>query len=107
MAEGREVTATRYLDMIALRQSLRDDVSPLFERCDAIVTLSTPGVAPQGTATGNPVFNSLWSLLGLPAVTLPLLKGASGLPIGVQLIGAFNDDARLLRSANWLAANAG
>jgi Asp-tRNA(Asn)/Glu-tRNA(Gln) amidotransferase A subunit family amidase len=106
MAEGRQVTATRYLDMIALRQRLRDELSPLFERCDAIVTLSAPGVAPEGTATGNPVFNSMWSLLGLPAVNLPLLKGKSGLPIGVQLVGAFNDDARLLRTANWLAANA-
>jgi Asp-tRNA(Asn)/Glu-tRNA(Gln) amidotransferase A subunit family amidase len=106
MAEGRQVTATRYLDMIALRQRLRDELSPLFERCDAIVTLSAPGVAPEGAATGNPVFNSMWSLLGLPAVNLPLLKGKSGLPIGVQLVGAFNDDARLLRTANWLAANA-
>jgi Asp-tRNA(Asn)/Glu-tRNA(Gln) amidotransferase A subunit family amidase len=107
MAEGRQVTATRYLEMIALRQKLRDELAPLFERCDAIVTLSTPGVAPEGTATGNPIFNSMWSLLGLPAATLPLLKGQNGMPIGVQLVGAFNDDARLLRTANWLAANAG
>jgi Asp-tRNA(Asn)/Glu-tRNA(Gln) amidotransferase A subunit family amidase len=107
MAEGRRVTAPRYLEMIALRQKLRDELAPLFERCDAIVTLSTPGVAPEGTATGNPIFNSMWSLLGLPAATLPLLKGQNGMPIGVQLVGAFNDDARLLRTANWLAANAG
>jgi Asp-tRNA(Asn)/Glu-tRNA(Gln) amidotransferase A subunit family amidase len=106
MAEGRQVAATRYLDMIALRQRLRDELAPLFERCDAIITLSTPGVAPEGTATGNPVFNSMWSLLGLPAVTLPLLQGQNKMPIGVQLIGGFNDDARLLRTANWLA-NAG
>jgi Asp-tRNA(Asn)/Glu-tRNA(Gln) amidotransferase A subunit family amidase len=104
MAEGRQVAATRYLDMIALRQRLRDELAPLFERCDAIITLSTPGVAPEGTATGNPVFNSMWSLLGLPAVTLPLLQGQNKMPIGVQLIGGFNDDARLLRTANWLAA---
>jgi Asp-tRNA(Asn)/Glu-tRNA(Gln) amidotransferase A subunit family amidase len=106
VAEGRQVAATQYLDMIALRQKLRDELAPLFERCDAIVTLSTPGIAPEGTATGNPVFNSLWSLLGLPAINLPLLKGQGGMPIGVQLVGAFNDDARLLRTANWLAARA-
>jgi Asp-tRNA(Asn)/Glu-tRNA(Gln) amidotransferase A subunit family amidase len=105
MAEGRQVTATQYLDMIALGRKLRDELAPLFDRCDAIVTLSTPGVAPEGTATGNPVFNSLWSLLGLPAINLPLLQGASGMPIGVQLVGAFGDDARLLRTANWLAAS--
>jgi Asp-tRNA(Asn)/Glu-tRNA(Gln) amidotransferase A subunit family amidase len=106
MAEGRQVAATRYLDMIALRQRLRDELAPLFERCDAIITLSTPGVAPEGIATGNPVFNSMWSLLGLPAVTLPLLQGQNKMPIGVQLVGSFNDDARLLRTANWLAADA-
>jgi Asp-tRNA(Asn)/Glu-tRNA(Gln) amidotransferase A subunit family amidase len=105
MAEGRKVTATRYLEMIALRQKLRDELSPLFDRCDAIITLSTPGVAPEGTATGNPIFNSMWSLLGLPAVTLPLLQGQNKMPIGVQLVGGFNDDARLLRTANWLAAH--
>jgi Asp-tRNA(Asn)/Glu-tRNA(Gln) amidotransferase A subunit family amidase len=104
MAEGCQVTAMRYLDMIALRQKLRDELSPLFDRCDAIITLSSPGVAPEGTATGNPIFNSMWSLLGLPAVTLPLLHGQNKMPIGVQLIGGFNDDARLLRTANWLAA---
>jgi Asp-tRNA(Asn)/Glu-tRNA(Gln) amidotransferase A subunit family amidase len=106
IAEGRQVSATQYLDMIALRQKLRDELSPLFERCDAIITLSTPGVAPEGMATGNPVFNSLWSLLGVPAINLPLLQGTGGMPIGVQLVGAFGDDARLLRTANWLAVNA-
>jgi aspartyl-tRNA(Asn)/glutamyl-tRNA(Gln) amidotransferase subunit A len=53
-------------------------------------------------ATGNPVFNTLWSLTGLPAVTLPLLSGEGGMPLGVQLVGAAGDDARLLRTANWL-----
>lgn len=106
MADGRKATAPRYLEALALRRGLRDELAPLFEQCDAILTLSSPGVAPEGTATGNPVFNSLWSLLGLPAVSLPLLKGKGGLPIGVQLVGAFNDDARLLRTANWLAATA-
>jgi Asp-tRNA(Asn)/Glu-tRNA(Gln) amidotransferase A subunit family amidase len=108
MAEGRQVTAPRYLNAVALGRTLREAIDELFQQeCTAILTLSTPGVAPEGTATGNPVFNSLWSLLGLPAITLPLLQGESGMPIGVQLVGAFNDDARLLRTANWLVANAG
>jgi Asp-tRNA(Asn)/Glu-tRNA(Gln) amidotransferase A subunit family amidase len=108
MAEGRQVTAPRYLEAVALGRKLREAIDELFQQeCTAILTLSTPGVAPEGTATGSPVFNSLWSLLGLPAVTLPLLQGQNGMPIGVQLVGALNDDARLLRTANWLVANAG
>ncbi|MCH2520277.1 MAG: amidase family protein, partial [Dehalococcoidia bacterium] len=53
--------------------------------------------------TGDPIFCTLWTLCGTPAVTLPLLEGADGLPIGVQLVGQRGDDARLLRTANWLA----
>ena len=49
-----------------------------------------------------PAFCSLWSFCGVPAITVPLLVGAKGLPIGVQLIGPKGDDARLLRTARWL-----
>jgi Asp-tRNA(Asn)/Glu-tRNA(Gln) amidotransferase A subunit family amidase len=41
--------------------------------------------------------------LGMPAITLPLMQSASGLPIGVQLVGPRGGDARLLRTANWLS----
>jgi Asp-tRNA(Asn)/Glu-tRNA(Gln) amidotransferase A subunit family amidase len=49
--------------------------------------------------------SALWSYTGMPAISLPLLKSESGLPIGVQLVGQRNDDARLLRTANWLINN--
>jgi Asp-tRNA(Asn)/Glu-tRNA(Gln) amidotransferase A subunit family amidase len=72
---------------------------------DAIVTLSAPGIAPKGLeSTGDAVFNVLWTFTGLPAVTLPLLKGSGGLPIGVQLLAAPGADARLLRTAASLQA---
>jgi Asp-tRNA(Asn)/Glu-tRNA(Gln) amidotransferase A subunit family amidase len=45
----------------------------------------------------------MWTLLGLPAISVPLLEGANGLPLGVQLVGARDGDARLLRTARWLA----
>jgi Asp-tRNA(Asn)/Glu-tRNA(Gln) amidotransferase A subunit family amidase len=73
------------------------------ERYDAILTPPALGTAPKGLgATGDPVFCVLWTLLGMPAVTLPLMKGANGLPLGVQLVGRRNFDARLLRTARWL-----
>jgi Asp-tRNA(Asn)/Glu-tRNA(Gln) amidotransferase A subunit family amidase len=48
------------------------------------------------------VFNAVWTLLGMPALTLPLMQGDNGLPLGVQLVGRRNFDARLLRTARWL-----
>ena len=60
--------------------------------------------APAGLdSTGNPAFCALWTYCGTPAVTLPLMEGPNGLPVGVQLIGPRGDDARLLRTARWLA----
>ena len=73
-------------------------------RSDAILTPAAPGTAPAGLdATGDPSFCTLWTLAGMPAITLPLMQGANGLPIGVQLVGPRGGDARLLRTARWLA----
>jgi len=78
----------------------------LFEqRYDAILTPSAPSAAPKGlAATGDPSFCTLWTLCGMPCVTLPLLESSDRMPIGVQLVGARNGDAKLLRTARWLAA---
>ncbi len=103
IAEGRKVTAANYLAALDLAKSLATGLNGIFDECNAFITPATIGVAPKGLqATGNPVFCSLWSLTGLPAVSLPLLEGEDGMPLGVQLIGATNDDVRLLRTANWL-----
>ncbi len=72
------------------------------------MTPAAPGEAPAGLdSTGSAAFNVLWSFLGVPAVTLPLLTGANGMPVGVQLIGPRNNDGRLLRTARWLVRNLG
>jgi Asp-tRNA(Asn)/Glu-tRNA(Gln) amidotransferase A subunit family amidase len=102
LAEGRQVSAVRYLAARDAARRYAAGITEIFNQYDAILTPATSGVAPKGTATGSPMFCSLWSLTGLPAVTLPLLAGEGGLPLGVQLIGPAGDDARLLRTANWL-----
>ena len=84
------------------RAAMRLGIGEIFDEYDAIITPATIGVAPKGEATGDPVFCSLWTLTGLPALSLPLLNGEGGMPLGVQLIGAAGDDARLFRTANWL-----
>src|ERR1035437_5291015 len=104
VAEGSRNSALRYLAARDGALRYRAGLADILNDYDAILTPAAPGVAPKGTATGNPAFNTLWTLAGLPAVTLPLLTGEGGMPIGVQLVGAIGDDARLLRTANWLAA---
>lgn len=101
--EGRSITAAEYLSALDWRETLYAGLEEIFDRYDAIVTPATPGQAPRGLAsTGSATFNVLWSLTGVPAVSLPLLTGASGMPIGVQLVGRRNHDGRLLRTARWL-----
>ena len=100
--EGRTVTAVAFNRALDLREVLNAGLDRIFERYDAIVTPSAPGQAPKGMPTGDPSFCTLWTYLGTPAVSLPLLKGADGVPVGVQLVGRRGDDGRLLRTARWL-----
>jgi Asp-tRNA(Asn)/Glu-tRNA(Gln) amidotransferase A subunit family amidase len=74
-----------------------------FAEFDVILCPAALGAAPKGLgSTGNPIMQTVWSFSGLPAVSLPLLTLAGGLPLGVQAVGSRHDDARLLRSARWL-----
>jgi Asp-tRNA(Asn)/Glu-tRNA(Gln) amidotransferase A subunit family amidase len=103
IAEGREVRAVDYLAARDLRDVLNRGLDGIFDRYDAILTPAATGEAPASLdTTGNPVFNALWSFLGTPAITLPVLSGPAGMPTGVQLVGRRGDDARLLRTANRL-----
>jgi Asp-tRNA(Asn)/Glu-tRNA(Gln) amidotransferase A subunit family amidase len=102
--EGETVSAVDYNSSVDQIAPLSAWVRSLCEEYDAILTPATCGEAPLGLeATGDPVFCSIWSYLGVPAVTVPLMEGANGMPLGVQLVGPRCDDARLLRSARWLA----
>lgn len=101
--EGRKVTAVQYNTALEWREILYAGLEEVFERYDAILTPASCGPAPKGLeSTGDPVFNALWTYLGVPCVTIPLLE-ADGLPFGVQLVGLRRDDGRLLRTARWLA----
>jgi Asp-tRNA(Asn)/Glu-tRNA(Gln) amidotransferase A subunit family amidase len=102
---GRRHTAVDYLAALASMPALNAALDSLFDEFDAILTPAAPGEAPKGLeTTGDPVFCTLWTYLGTPAVTLPLLQSDTGMPLGVQLVGRRDNDARLLRTARWLTA---
>lgn len=101
--EGQKVLAVDYNRTVDWRGVLNTGLDQVFDRFDAIITPATQGEAPAGLdSTGSPMFCSLWTYCGTPTVTLPLLEGPNGLPLGVQMVGRRGDDARLLRTARWL-----
>ena len=103
---GRTYRAVEYTAAVAGIAALNDGLDYVFDEYDAILTPAAPGEAPRGLeSTGNPIFCTLWTYLGVPAITLPLLRSEAGLPLGVQLVGRRGNDARLLRTARWLASN--
>ncbi len=97
--------ATDYMAAVAGTGPLNAAIDEVFNEYDAILTPAAPGEAPADGTTGNPIFNTIWTYLGTPAVTLPLLQGETGLPVGAQLVGRRGSDARLLRTANWVVKN--
>ena len=104
---GRDVRAHDYLRARARVPELHASFTELFEqRYDAILTPAARGTAPAGLeSTGDPAYCMLWTLCGMPALSVPLMQGANGLPLGVQLVGPRHGDARLLRTARWLVAH--
>lgn len=101
--EGNQTLARDYLAALDWKPVLNAGLSEIFERSDAILCPAAPGTAPEGLDwTGDAIFNGLWTFCGTPAITLPLLTGENGLPMGVQLVGPVGGDARLLRTAHWL-----
>ncbi|HEV8306637.1 MAG TPA: amidase [Methylomirabilota bacterium] len=101
---GHECRAVDYNRALEGIPRLNEALDPIFQSCDAILAPVTTGAAPLGLeSTGSPIFCTIWTLCGVPAISLPLLHDAAGMPMGVQLVGRRGDDGRLLRTARWLA----
>lgn len=100
---GRKISAMEFIAALAQRDRLRALYAEIVSGYDAVVTPAALGIAPKREAgTGNPIMATLWTLLGVPAITLPLLTGAENMPVGVQFVGRLNDDVGLIRAAAWL-----
>ena len=95
----RNALASDYLTALEARNVIYNSVETLLGNYDAIICLSAPGPAPHGfETTGSAVFNGLWTYLGVPCISLPLLT-VEGLPQGIQLVGKRGEEGKLFRSA--------
>jgi len=104
LERARKITATQYEDALAVMNSAAAFFEEFFHDYDAVLAPSAAGVAPKFSdgGTGDPIFSTIWTLAGLPSLTIPLMVGGNGLPVGVQLIGAVEEDDRLFRTASWM-----
>ncbi len=105
VAAGQKISDTDYQNAIGLRNRAGAILDQLFRDTDALLVPSAPGAAPAGLdATGNPLYSRMWNLLQVPSIAIPFGTDATGLPLGVQLIGRYGSDARLLGIAQWVHA---
>jgi Asp-tRNA(Asn)/Glu-tRNA(Gln) amidotransferase A subunit family amidase len=101
--ESKGLTPAAYDDARAVADRARAALAGLFEEVDILLTLSAPGAAPKGLDfTGDPRFNRLWTLMGVPCVNVPAIVADGGLPVGVQVIARFGNDAGALEAARFV-----
>ena len=103
---GLKHSAYDYANAIDFMEQSYQSYKEVFEDYHGVITHSASGVADRGLkSTGSADFQKIWTYMGLPTISLPLLTGESDLPLGVQLIGNKLDDIRFLSTANWLEKN--
>jgi len=98
---GQLVPGTAYLHAQRIRRRLAAETAAALTGIDAFILPTASNVAPDPSTTGDPSFQAPWSLLGLPAISLPSGLDADGLPYGVQLVGALLAEPTLLKVAAW------
>src|SRR5690606_16618142 len=96
--QGWEIPTDEYYRLRGIVKNARDQYATLISQYDALMVPAAPGSAPDSATTGNPVFCRTWSLLGVPAVSMPAATSANGLPVGVQFVGAADRDSALLNA---------
>jgi Asp-tRNA(Asn)/Glu-tRNA(Gln) amidotransferase A subunit family amidase len=101
--ETAGILPAAYDEARGIAKRARDALDEIFEGVDVLLTFSAPGAAPNGLgSTGDPRFNRLWTLMGVPCVNVPATIAAGGLPVGVQVIARFGDDAGALAAARFV-----
>jgi len=102
VARGLKHSAPAYIAAKFLQKKLRASIASYFNEFDAFLMAPASGEAPKSlVSTGDPIFCALWSFLGTPSITIPAGKSTNGLPLGIQLIGNYRGDAKLLSVAKF------
>jgi Asp-tRNA(Asn)/Glu-tRNA(Gln) amidotransferase A subunit family amidase len=102
LEQGWQIARQDYDAARELARQCRRAFAEAMREVDFLLTPSAPGEAPVTLAkTGDPVFNRVWTLFGVPCVTVPHGKGPTGLPLGIQLVGRFDSDMALLGWSGW------
>jgi Asp-tRNA(Asn)/Glu-tRNA(Gln) amidotransferase A subunit family amidase len=97
---GETIDDSAYRGALDLARSALPLVDDVMRDVDVLIVPAVPGEAPRGLeATGDPAFNRVWTLLGLPCVAVPGLRGPSGMPVGVQVVGRRGEESRLIAVA--------
>ena len=105
IADGLAISGETHAHNLQATAIARQHAAALFNTHDVLLAPSSIGEAPAGLgATGDPLFCRSWTLLGLPCIHLPFGHGKTGLPIGLQLVGAYGEDHRLMAAAHWVHA---
>ena len=103
IVKGNKHSAKEYAEALDFMKRSYESYEEVFEDYHGVLSPASPGVAPKSLkTTGSAEFNKVWSYLGTPCISLPLLQGDANMPLGVQLTGAKYDDHRFLGIANWL-----
>jgi amidase len=103
LEEGASVPPERLRAARAQAERARGEIDGILRRVDALVTPATVDEAPAGLgSTGDPLFSRIWTLLGTPCLSLPVLEGPGRLPLGLQVVGPRGDEGRLLGAAAWI-----
>ena len=108
LGEGERCPPERLREAREMAEQGRRELPRMFAEADVLLTLGAAGEAPRGLeTTGDPSFCRAWTLLGCPCISLPVLTGPAGLPVGLQLVAAPGADDRLLAAATWIERELG
>jgi Asp-tRNA(Asn)/Glu-tRNA(Gln) amidotransferase A subunit family amidase len=100
---GKKFSAIDYLSAKEIQETRKNAFAGEMSGCDALLTLPAFGEAPRGLHyTGDAEYCAPWTFLGVPAATLPIGFGRNHLPLGLQIVGGYRDDLRMLRAAKWI-----